>query len=572
MQFEWLNDNSRIFLNGGYLSEGETGESRIRDIADAAENRLVSLYYNKNHFLDEYPADKKIQGYPDIIHNFSDIFYEYMSKGWFSLSSPIWANFGKERGFPVSCFNSVVGDSCDSILDTNSEIGKMTQMGGGTSLYMGKLRERGAKISKGGVSEGPMSFLPLFEATAKCLKQSSVRRGQLAVYLDVDHPDIMEFLEIRSDGHPIQDLNFGVCIPEGWMDTMIDGDSEKRKIWGKILKCRSSIGYPYIQFSENADKGRPQVYKDKDMPILSSNLCCEINLPSSEEESFVCVLSSLNIAKYDEWKGTNAPQILLMFLDAVNEEFISKSRGIKTMERARRFATRHRALGLGVLGWHSYLQAHSLPFGSMQAMSLTKTIFKEINEQTLLATQQMAEWFGEPELLEGYGQRNTTRMAIAPTKSSSFILGQTSQSIEPIHSNYFIDDKAKIEVVYKNPELMKIFESYGKNTKETWNSIKNNDGSVSHLDFLSDHEKEVFQKYSEISQMDIVTQAGIRQKEIDQGQSLNFLIHPDTPPKTISELHIEAFRQGVKGVYYQKSMNAANQLNLKLMECSACEG
>lgn len=573
MKFEWLNEYSRKFLEGGYLSGGETGEERVKVIADNAQRILVDMWKgNSKNYCDPCFQPDKTYDLPQEITDFSDKFYDYMSRGYYSLASPIWANFGKERGLPISCFGSVADDSCDSILETNAEIGKMTQMGGGTSAYLGLLRERGAPISKGGESEGPMSFLPLFEATAKCLKQSSVRRGQLAVYLNADHPDIMDFLDIRSDGHPIQDLNFGVSIPENWMQEMVDGDKDKRKVWGKILKTRSSVGYPYLFFQDNANDNKPQVYKDKDMKILAGNLCNEISLCSTPEESFVCVLSSMNIDKYDEWKDTDAVQTLLMFLDTVNEEFVTKTEGLDFMGRAHKFAKRQRALGLGVLGWHTYLQRKMIPFGSLAAMGLSDTIFKFIDEETLTSTKKMADWFGEPELLKGYGVRNTTRITLPPTQSSSFLLGQVSPSIQPIHSNYFIDDKAKMEVVFKNPELVKILDELGKNTRDVWDSIKNKDGSVQHLDFLTDNQKEVFKKYSEISQMDIIKQASIRQKYIDQGQSLNLLIHPDTSPKDISNLHIEAWKLGLIGLYYQKSINAAVKFNQSLLECSACGG
>ena len=485
----------------------------------------------------------------------------------------------EDHSFSVSgvvvhnCFGSYVEDSCEGIKYADAEIGAMTWHGGGTSAYLGDVRERGASIGNGdSVTEGVNSFLPMYEATANCLKQSSVRRGQLAVYLDADHPDIEDFLDIRADGHAIQDLNFAVCCSDEFMDGIEKGDAKRRKVWGKILKVKSATGFPYIMFNGNADRGRPQIYKDRSMNILASNLCSEIMLPSSKDESFVCVLSSMNLFHYDKWKETNAVQILMMFLDAVNEEFITKSNNLMFMARPNRFAKYHRALGLGILGWHSYLQENMIPFGSIKAMGINNNVFKFLDKETMTATKKMAKWFGETDMMKGTGQRNATRIALAPTKSSSVILGQISRSIEPIHSNYYIDDTAKLEITFKNPKLLDILKERDMNNKDVWASIMNKNGSVQHLACLTDHEKEVFKTFSEVSQMDVINQAAVRQKYIDQGQSLNLMIHPDTPAKEISNLYREGYKLGIKSFYYQRSQSSAVAYNHKLIECSNCEG
>jgi ribonucleoside-diphosphate reductase alpha chain len=563
--YEWLNRDAKLFLSRGYLEEGETAEQRIKDIAHTAQAYLEQLWHKKNKY-------KFWKRKPEFIANFAKQFEYCMSRGWFSLSTPVWVNYGKKRGLPVSCFNSFCEDSCESITYTNAEIATMTQKGGGTSVYVGDLRPRGAKISSGGVSDGPVSFLDLFESTTNVMKQSSARRGSLAAYMPIEHPDIMEFLEIRMEGCPLQDILSGVTVGDEWFEEMKSGDRAKRKVWAKLMKTRAFAGVPYILFRDNANKNKPQVYKDKGMEIVSSNLCNEIMLPSSGKESFVCVLSSLNLLHYDEWKDTDAPEILLAFLDTVNEEFVIKTKDMPFMERAHHFAKRHRALGLGVLGWHSYLQKNMIPFGSFVAMGKTEEIFSLINRKTLEATKQLANWFGEPELLKGYGERNTTRCAIAPTKSSSFILGQVSQSIEPYHTNYFVDDKAKIQVVFKNPYLKEVLKRYDKDTQEVWDSIRDSSGSAQHLKFLTDEEREVFKTFGEISQMDIITQAGIRQKHVDQGQSLNIIIHPKCPAKDENVLYIAAHEKGVKGLYYRKSYNAASEFRRELVSCSSCEG
>lgn len=544
--FNWLNEESRLFLERGYLLKNVSAEHRIMQIASQAE---------------------KILGYD----NFGKKFYEYMSNGWYSLSSPIWSNFGLDRGLPISCYNSHINDSMDSILYTVAEIGIMSKYGGGTSAYFGKIRGRGEAIKDNGESSGSVHFMKLFDTLIETTNQGSVRRGTLAVYQDIEHKDILEFLEIKKEGNSIQNLFTGVCIGDEWLNSMIGGDKDKRKIWAKVLESRSENGIPYLFFRDNVSRNRPSVYKDKNIKINSSNVCSEILLPSSSDESFVCCLSSLNVLKYDEWKDTDAVEILTYFLDAVMEEFIIKTENINFMQRARTFATRHRALGLGVLGWHSLLQSKLIPFEGLESKKLNNEIFKLIYEKSLLATKQLAKDFGEPELLNGYGHRNSTRLSIAPTMSSSFILGQVSQSIEPIKSNYYIKELAKRKFVFKNPYLESLLEGKGYNTPQIWNSIMKNDGSVQHLTILTDYEKDVFKTFKEISQLEVIQQAAQRQKYLDQGQSINLMIHPKTPIKEVNQLILEAWRLGVPTLYYQHSINAAQEFSQSLMSCKSCE-
>ena len=555
---EWLTEESRKFLAAGYLEEGVTPEERIREIADTAEKFL------------------KVDG-------FADKFYDYMSRGFFSLASPVWSNFGKRRGLPISCFGSSIEDNMGSILYTQAEVGMMSKMGGGTSGFFGHLRHRGAPIKNNGHSSGAVHFMQLFEKMVDVVSQGSVRRGRFAPYLPIEHPDIEEFLKIGTEGDPIQELTHGVTVTDKWMQEMIDGDAEKRAIWAKVIQRRTELGYPYIIFVDNANRNTVDVYKDKKLKIKASNLCTEIMLPSNEDWSFVCCLSSINLAKYDEWKDTDAVETLTYFLDAVMEDFIQKlekyrdgetleeRRVFLFMEKAYRFAKENRAIGLGALGWHSFLQSKSIPFDSAEASKYNYEIFSTIKERAYNASKEMAERYGEPEVLKGYGRRNTTLMAVAPTTSSAFILGQVSQSIEPIWSNSYVKDIAKIKTTIKNPFLVKLLEEKGQNTKDVWTSIKVHDGSVQHLDFLTDHEKEVFKTFAEIDQMAVIKQAAERQFFIDQGQSVNIMVHPDTPAKDINLLYIEAWKLGLKSLYYQHSMNAAQQLNRKKLVCSTCE-
>lgn len=925
MAFEWLNEDSRKFLSHSYVLPGQTVESRIMDIAKAAEKLL------------NYPG-------------FADKFYDYMGKGYYSLSSPVWANFGNDRGLPISCNGVLVEDDMGSIFGKLGEVGIQTKHGAGTSGYFGKLRPRGAPIKDNGHSDGPVQFLNLFETATNVVSQGSVRRGAFAAYLNIDHPDIEEFLNIREVGHSIQNMSLGVTIPDWWMEEMIEEENlvkekklltknaQKLNLWAKILRKRKETGYPYLFFSDTVNDNKPQVLKDKNIPIWASNLCMtgdqrvvtskglltaeelyhsgesltlfdgeksvksspmylrstnekvykitlangmthkvtsdhkvvvrvdrsivmkkvseltigdtiaiqtnkglfgtyhnpklafllglyqgdgtqttenihfdiwekdfdlvsevensvaylskniddrfpqytgsraklspraknqnvrdcsdkkiritstifkkcygfekgsvpswiweadeetiwqyirgllysdgtvgvneaakgnpiqlnlasidykfleevqlifrnlglsanihllrkggprhlpdsngdlklydtkdcfrlvvgnkndslvveqntgflsrkncifenrdyrdntkkssailsieyvgeepvycptvetdehifvangvitgncsEIMLPSSEEWSFVCNLSSLNLLKWNEWKDTDAVEVLTYFLDAVMSEYIKKTKDIPHMGPAYKFAKTWRALGIGQLGWHSFLQANSIAFESFEAISYATRISKFIDEKTLEASKEMAQRYGEPEGLVGYGVRNLTRCAVAPTTSSSFALGQVSPSIEPLPSNYFNKVLAKGNYTWRNPELAKVLEKYNQNTEETWDDIRDHRGSVQHLDYLTEHEKNVFKTFEEIVPLVIIQQAAARQKYIDQAQSLNLMIPHDTPIKDINSLIKEAWKLRVKTLYYQRSSNPSQELVRNILNCVACE-
>jgi len=908
--YRWLNEASKVFLERDYLLPGQTLDERVDIICSTAERIL-----NKPGYGAKLKAN--------------------IQKGWYSLSTPIWANFGTKRGLPISCFGSYIGDSMESILKTISEVGMMTKVGGGTSAYFGDLRNRGAKITDNGSSSGAVHFMQPFDNIINVISQGNTRRGNFAAYLPIEHKDIMEHLTIKSEGSPLQDISFGVTVTDKWMEEMQSGDMDKRKVWAKVLQTRAELGYPYIIFIDNMNNYTVDVYKDKNMKIKASNLCVigsdravsskglltvgelyelnepltlydnnkvvkaspmkliekdadvykvtlengmshtitsyhklklykeekrghemvkcedlkigdkvcvqtnkgifgeknmedeayllglyqgdgtqnrgsimidvwekdfdlvpqieeclerifkkydcagsptngfvsskfrdqvvaqsdvkkkrletrslkrylnfekgiipqwiwesdekthwayvkgllqtdgtvylsedkneftvslaninknflselqiifanlglnpkikilreegkallpdgkgghkfydtktcwrlyfsnkndgmileqntgflsrkeinldskkyrdnskksykivsieyvgkedvycttvesdehlwicngfitsnctEIALPSNEEESFVCDLASLNILFYDEWKDTDAVEILVYLLDAVATDFVEKAKNIAYLERAVRFAERHRAIGIGQLGWHSYLQSKMIPFEGMEAKILNVSIAKNIKEKAYAASEKLAQEYGEPEVLKGYGRRNTTLLAIAPTKSSAFILGQVSENIEPQISNYYIKDLAKIKYTYKNPHLLKLLEEKGQNTPEVWNSILMKAGSVQHLSFLTDREKSVFKTFSEISPMEVIIQASQRQKYIDQAQSLNLMVHPSIPVKDVNSLIIEAWKLGIKSLYYQFNINAAQNFTRNILECSSCE-
>lgn len=879
--FYWLNKDSVEFLKRGYLQERVKPKGRIKQISDSVE---------------------RISGQEGI----SERFYNYMSKGWISLSSPIWSNFGLDhRGYGISCYGITIQDSTSDILRGVAEIGMMSKYGGGTAVNFSNLRGRGKSISGGGVSNGVMSFLDMYQSVTDTISQNGVRRGSVAIYLDIDHEDIEEYLTIRDEDSPIQNLSFAVNVSDEWMQSMIDGDSSKRKVWLKVLKKREETGYPYIQFRGNVNNNKPQVYKDKGMEITHSNLCVsgetlvltengyekikelenkdttvwngyewsktkvfktgvdkellkvytdsgqflectpehifyiqkgykrgvgenrfeiiktqaselkkgdklikfnlpiiegekeltnayangffsgdgcktpkgnriylygnkiklkehfntvekwveqpennriygyanglkdkffvpssdytietrlkwlsglldsdgtvannkgsqsfqiasvnkqflqeiqlmlqtlgvhskitlmrtkckyllpsndgtgelkefdckevsrllingnsmydltllglkcnrltwslnkpnreastfikissiekvntlkdtfcftedkrnlgmfngiltgqcnEIQLHSSETESFVCCISSVNLEHFDDWKDDpNFVFDFMVFLDSVMKEFIQKASGIPFFEKAVAFAINQNAVGLGVLGLHSYLQKNMIPFEGLQCKMKLNQIFKHLEDKTLEASKELAKIYGEPPLLKGYGERFTTRMAIAPTTSSSFILGQVSPSIEPLNSNYFLKDVAKGRFAYRNPYLEQLLETKGLNTFETWESILKNNGSVQHLDSLSQEEKNVFKTFDEISQLEVVQNVSIMQKYVDQGISMNVKIHPDTPVKDINALIIEGWKLGVKGFYYNRSTNKAQELGRDLLNCSSCE-
>jgi ribonucleoside-diphosphate reductase alpha chain len=547
----WANEHTRTYMSRGYLLPGVTVEARVREIGDRAE---------------------ALTGIP----GFSEKFQRYMARGYYSLATPVWANYGLKRGLPISCYGTYVEDDTASILRAVAEVGMMSKQGGGTSVYLGALRPRGAPIRDNGESNGSYAFASLFDRVIEVFNQGSTRRGQCAAYLDVEHPDLEEWFRIQREGSEIQSLFWGVSIPDRWMEEMVAGDRAKRETWAKILKARFEAGIPYLFFRDAANRGMPQVFRELGLRVWASNLCTEIMLPSSPEESFVCCLSSLNLLHYDEWKETDAVETLVIFLDSVLDDFIEKAEGIPYLERAVRFARRYRAIGLGVLGWHSYLQSRMIPLESLEAQYLNREIFKAIRERAEEASRWLRKRHPEDELV-GVGElkerRNATLLAIAPTKSSSFILGQVSPSIEPYTSNYYLKDLQKAKVPFKNPFLEELLRQKGKDEERVWRSILEHNGSVQHLDFLNDEEKAVFKTFAEISQLELVRQAAARQRYVDQGQSLNLVIHPEAPLKDVNELYLEAWRSGLKSLYYQWSQSVAQAYSRDLLlGCRACEG
>lgn len=546
-KMDWYTPLSETFMGRGYFHNNATIEDRIQAIADLVGDTF---------------KDKDLRAKVK----------DYIEQGYYVLPSPVWSNAGTGRGSGISCFNSHISDSIESIIRANAEVGMLCKIGGGTSGYFGDLRPAGSPISTGGETYGAVHFMQMFDTTKNVISQGNVRRGEFAAYLDITHGDVKDFLRINGEGHKLQRFPFGVCVPDQWLQEMKDGDVEKRELWAMVLDSRNRTGFPYIFFTDNVNNATVDVYKDQGARINSSNMCTEILLPSTEEESFVCDLVGMNLVKFDEWKDTDAVRVAVYIADAVLQEFIDNYRDTAFIGRAIRFAERHRAIGIGASGYHSYLQSKMIAFESIQAKSVNILIFKTIQDQAWAASKEMAERFGEPEVLKGYGRRHTTLTAVAPNTSSSFIMGQQSQSVEPYTSNYYIKKTAKVKHTVKNPYLEKLLEEKGKNTMQVWQSILERAGSVQHLDFLSDDEKLVFRTFIEISQREIILQAASRQKYIDQGQSLNLMIHPSTPTRDVNKLILEAHEMGVKTLYYQLGQNAAQEFARDILSCESCAG
>ena len=563
MTYSWVTENTRKFMKKGYLT-GQSVEERCEEISLAFGNRLISMGMN-----------------PTQASDLAGRFLDNLAAGYYSLATPVWVSYGNNRGLPISCFNSDVDDTMDGILYAASEVGMLTKMGGGTSGYFGKIRPRGTPITGNGEADGAAHFARLFNTMMQVSRQGS-RRGYFAAYLDAHHGDIMEFLDIGSDSSDIQNITTAVCFNDQFMRSALMGDEQAQKVIAKFHKSRGSHGYPYALFTDNANRGRPKVYKDLDLRINSSNLCNEIMLPSTPDESYVCVLSSMNLVHYDQWKNTDAVELMIYFLDTVVEESIEKLKHLRSkqkyhfLSRIERFLSKHRALGMGVLGYHHLLQSKLISFESREAARLNYEVFKFLRERTYAASKTLATWFGEPELLKGYGMRNTTTMAIAPTKSSSFILGNVSEGIQPEIANIYLADLAKETVVVRNPYLEKWLISVGKNTQSIWDEIEAHGGAIPEtptFDFIPDNIRDVFKTFPQINPKAIIDQAATRQEFIDQGQSLNLIFHPDVASGEINDLFYYAWKTGIKGLYYQIGMSAVQASNTKRMnmrECVAC--
>lgn len=554
---EWMSDISLATISKGYLLPGETPKKAYKRVADTVAMRL---------------------GKPEL----SSKFQRYMWRGWLNLASPVLSNTGTDRGLPISCFGIDTPDSIRGIGLTNAELMKLTSVGGGVGISLSRIRGRGERIGKGdmGQSEGVVPWAKIYDSTIIATNQGAVRRGAASVNLDIDHVDIKEFLQIRRPkGDPNRqclNLHQAVMVGDDFMHRLERRDPEAMELWVEILKSRVETGEPYLMFKDNVNKANPLAYTKNNLNVTMTNICSEIVLHTDEEHSFICCLSSVNLAKYDEWKDTDLVETSIYFLDGVLEEFLYKTEGKDSMIRTYRSAKKGRALGLGVLGWHTFLQSKGLPFNSIASTAWTNTIFSQIRNEAEAASRKLAEEYGEPEWCRGTGMRNTHLLAIAPTVSNSTISGGVSAGIEPIPANIYTFNSNKGTFIRKNPVLEEYLEEKGHNTEEVWQQILRDRGSVANLpeDIMPVEDKEVFLTFAEINQLGLVEQAGVRQKYIDQAMSLNLAFDPTDSPKFINLVHQTAWKLGIKTLYYLRTDSVINgDIGSRTSEdCLSCDG
>jgi len=551
---DYMDEVALSTISKGYLMPGETPRKAYKRVANAVADRL-----NR----------------PDLANKF----FKYIWNGWIGLASPVLSNTGTDRGLPISCFGIDTPDSIRGIGLTNAELMRLTSYGGGVGISLSRIRGRGEYITGNGKSEGVVPWAKIYDSTIIATNQGSVRRGAASVNLDINHADIKEFLQIRRPkGDPNrQCLNLHQCVvvDDAFMKRLQDRDSEAMSLWLEILKSRVETGEPYIMFKDNVNKDNPLAYRMNNLDVTMTNICSEITLHTDEEHSFICCLSSLNLAKYDEWKNTDVVEVATYFLDGVMEEFIVKTNGKESMERSHRSAKKGRALGLGVMGWHTFLQQKGLPFNSLASTAWTHTIFSDIRQKAEAASRQMALEYGEPLWCKGTGMRNTHVMAIAPTVSNSRI-NNCSAGIEPQPANVYVFNGAKGTFIVRNPELENLLKSKDKNQNKYWDQILADNGSVANLssDVLTEEEKDIFLTFPEINQLALVQQAAIRQKYIDQTQSLNVAFDPTDSPRWINQVHMEAWKLGIKTLYYLRTDSVIKgDLGSRTAEdCLACDG
>ena len=548
-------------IAGGYLLQGETPKDAYMRVSTAVARRLYK---------------------PEL----AEVFFDYIWKGWLNLASPVLSNTGTDRGLPISCFGIDVADSIQDIGQKNLEMMLLAKHGGGVGVGINQIRPAGARITGNGTSDGVVPFCKIYDSTILATNQGAVRRGAASVNINIDHDDFEEWLEIREPKGDVnrQSLNLHQCAVVGdkFMRKLESGDADARRKWGKLLQKRKATGEPYIMYKGNVNKQNPETYKENGLKVHMTNICSEITLHTDENHSFVCCLSSVNLAKYDEWQGTNLVYDAIWFLDGVMEEFIQRAKGLRGFENAVRSATKGRPLGLGVLGWHTYLQSKGIPFEGLSAQYETRKIFSQIKIESERASRALAEVYGEPLWCNGTGFRNTHLRAIAPTVSNSKLAGNISPGIEPWAANVFTEQSAKGTFIRRNTVLEEVLEDNELNTPEIWEQILKDGGSIQNIKELDnvlmgdwdEPVKNVFKTFKEINQLELVNQAGIRQQYIDQSVSLNLAFPSQAPPKWINKVHMDAWKKGVKTLYYMRTESvlrgdiAADAMN----DCIACDG
>ena len=574
--------NTEIYvktISNGYLLPGEKPKDAYWRVSTAVARRL-----NKPQLASK--------------------FFDYIWKGWLNLASPVLSNTGTDRGLPISCFGIDVGDSIFEIGTKNLEMMLLAKHGGGVGIGVNQIRPAGANITQNGTSDGVVPFCKIYDSTILATNQGAVRRGAASVNLNIEHDDFDEWIEIREPKGDVnrQCMNLHQCIVVGdkFMRQLEDGVPEARRRWGKVLQKRKATGEPYIMFKGNVNKANPAMYKDNGLKVFMTNICSEIVLHTDESHSFVCCLSSLNLAKYDEWKDTDLIYTSTYFLDGVLSEFLQKAKNMRGFENAVRSAEKGRALGLGVLGWHTYLQRKGISFEGLPAQFETRKIFSQLKIESERASRDLATEYGEPLWCKDSGFRNTHLRAIAPTVSNSKLSGNVSAGIEPWPSNVFTEQTAKGTFIRKNLELEKVFRKVGINKKGTWDKVLEDGGSVQDIKELDNWGyvdgkllkkedipqeafekdqvfwvKDVFKTFKEINQLELIRQAGVRQQYVDQSVSLNLAFPSEASPKWINQVTMEAWKQGIKTLYYMRTESvlrgdiAARALD---PDCVSCDG
>jgi ribonucleoside-diphosphate reductase alpha chain len=583
--------NTEIYvktISRGYLLAGETPKDAYWRVATAIAKRLQK---------------------PELASKF----FDYIWKGWLNLASPVLSNTGTERGLPISCFGIDVADSIHDIGNKNLEMMLLAKHGGGVGIGVNQIRPAGSNISQNGTSDGVVPFCKIYDSAILATNQGSVRRGAASVNIDIEHGDFWEWLEIREPKGDVnrQCLNMHQCVvvSDGFMQRIESGDKEARKRWAAVLRKRRATGEPYVMFKGNVNNVNPDAYKKNGLKVYMTNICSEITLHTDESHSFVCCLSSVNLAKYDEWKDTDLIYTATWFLDGVLEEFITKAKYMRGFENAVRSAEKGRAIGLGVLGWHTYLQNNNIPFEGLMSQFETRKIFSQIKTESEKASRDLAHEYGEPLWCVGTGMRNSHLRAVAPTVSNSKLSGNVSPGIEPWAANVFTEQTAKGTFIRKNRSLERALDHIGKNTKETWDQMLIDGGSVQGLDWIKDyyvhagesHNSEwgmpihadklkeapqaaadnfipmadVYKTFKEINQLELVKQAGVRQQYVDQSVSLNLAFPKEASPKFINQVHLEAYNQGIKTLYYMRTESVLRG-DIAAMatdpDCLSCDG
>ena len=556
-------------ISGGYLVNGESPKEAYWRVSKTVAKRLYK---------------------PEL----AEKFFEYIWQGWLCLASPVLSNTGTDRGLPISCFGIDVADSIQDIGNKNLEMMLLAKHGGGVGIGINQIRPAGKRITGNGTSDGVVPFCKIYDSTILATNQGSVRRGAASVNINIEHDDFLDWIEIREPKGDVnrQSLNLHQCAVVGdkFMRRLETGDQDARQRWSKLLQKRKATGEPYILFKGNTNKSNPEAYKKNSLKVHMTNICSEITLHTDESHSFVCCLSSLNLDKYDEWKNTNLIYDATWFLDGVLEEFIQRAKNMKGFENSVRSAEKGRALGLGVLGWHSLLQKNGISFEGLLAQFKTREIFSKIKIETERASRALAEVYGEPLWCSGTGFRNTHLRAVAPTVSNSKLSGNVSPGIEPWAANVFTEQSAKGTFIRKNKELKKVLRKIGIDNKETWDKILEDGGSVQGIKQLDgwyyDHGgrltqeegepvKSVFKTFKEINQLELVRQAGIRQDYIDQSVSLNLAFPSEATPKWMNQVHFEAWKRGIKTLYYVRTESVLRgDIAAAAMDpdCLSCDG